>query len=588
MALLGTNLVFASDGDSNYVTQFYFETKQIELKVGETISLDEIVYVIEPLELQNEVEIKWDVADYSVVNMYTLDNETYIEGLRAGETELYGFIGVSELDSLLDRPGVCVDGRCYDVVKIVVVEDLEEPEDPKYITSIEILWSGKELSVGESYVLPIRYEPNDATELDLEWSSSNENVIKVDNVGHIEAVGKGIAAVTVRSLNAMDTVILKVVDEIEVEDIIVYDNNIELYEGQRTYIGYRIVPEDATNKEVVCESSSNSIVSVDRNTCRIEARNVGEATIKISTADGKVEKEINVVVKGIPNNDEDDLEDRVNRIYFRDREITLVEGDTYELELFTSPYDIPLDRVTWRSNRTTVAKVDDKGVVEALSPGRTIITASVTDKLYAQVEVYVEKLVKKPEDIDLEIADLVNGVVDDEIEMEVGEKKKINVSFYPEDSTEKGLRWSTSDKSIVDVNNRGEFVAKSPGIAYINVESVSSKITKSILVRVKYNEDYWDTVLKGKALSDRDFIVKFSVPINSKYNDHIFLSTDSTGNSKEDLSPAVIQGNTVIFRAPSDGWKKGTEYYIFITKGIKSIYGDEINKSLRYVFTVID
>ena len=65
---------------------------------------------------------------------------------------------------------------------------------PKGITSIRLEQGAAELNINEVFTLVSSVEPADADET-LTWSSSDENVAKVEN-GKITAVGKGKATIT--------------------------------------------------------------------------------------------------------------------------------------------------------------------------------------------------------------------------------------------------------------------------------------------------------------------------------------------------------------------------------------------------------
>ena len=68
------------------------------------------------------------------------------------------------------------------------------------ITRVSIVASKSSLSVGDEITLTLKTTPANASleDLDIEWSSSDETVVKVDDNGKITAVKAGRATVTVR------------------------------------------------------------------------------------------------------------------------------------------------------------------------------------------------------------------------------------------------------------------------------------------------------------------------------------------------------------------------------------------------------
>ena len=105
--------------------------------------------------------------------------------------------------------------------------------------------------------------------------------------------------ITVEDINFQTIVNNIVTGETEytysVTDIIFKDSSITLNVGESKIIGYTISPDNATNKNVIWESSNSSIVSVDASG-GIIAKSPGNATITVKSVDGNTTKEIIVTV----------------------------------------------------------------------------------------------------------------------------------------------------------------------------------------------------------------------------------------------------------------------------------------------------
>lgn len=81
-----------------------------------------------------------------------------------------------------------------------------------------------------------------------------------------------------------------------VTDIIVPDKDITLNEGEEIQITITVKPEDATNKDVVFESSDDSVVTVDKNG-NVIAVGPGKTTVTITSVDNpSIKKEIEITV----------------------------------------------------------------------------------------------------------------------------------------------------------------------------------------------------------------------------------------------------------------------------------------------------
>lgn len=70
-------------------------------------------------------------------------------------------------------------------------------------------------------------------------------------------------------------------------------------------------------------------------------------------------------------------------------EITIKPGDKYQLVAYTTPSDSK-DKIVWRTNDSGVVRVNEKGEIEAMATGKTVIDAyapnGVNGKLIVRVK----------------------------------------------------------------------------------------------------------------------------------------------------------------------------------------------------------
>lgn len=103
----------------------------------------------------------------------------------------------------------------HEILKIV-----QDPADIINISKIELDESYKEVYVSESFKLMATIHPDNATDKNINWSSSNENIAFVDKDGLVTAISEGEAYITANSDNVKDSCLVKV------KPIKVYDNSI--------------------------------------------------------------------------------------------------------------------------------------------------------------------------------------------------------------------------------------------------------------------------------------------------------------------------------------------------------------------------
>ena len=122
--------------------------------------------------------------------------------------------------------------------------------------------------------------------------------------------------------------------------------------------------------------------------------------------------------------------------------ITLDRGETTTLEAVVTPENAYLKDVTWKSSDTSIAKVDENGVVTGVSSGTVTITATSKDSgVTATKEINV---VVRPKSITLNKEDLT---------LKKGESETLTASVSPVAAGTDSLVWASSDDSVVTVEN---------------------------------------------------------------------------------------------------------------------------------------
>lgn len=135
-----------------------------------------------------------------------------------------------------------------------------------------------------------------------------------------------------------------------------------------------VTPADATDPTVSWSSSNPAVLSVDANGT-IKAVSQGTARITITTNDGGYTSICNVGVlsTGIA----------VTGISISEcPSMPLNIDSSFQLADVLAPPDAGDQTVYWSSSNTTVAQVDDNGMITAISRGNSTITAITNDGVY--------------------------------------------------------------------------------------------------------------------------------------------------------------------------------------------------------------
>lgn len=156
------------------------------------------------------------------------------------------------------------------------------------VESISINKTTLTLTVGDSETLTVNVLPNNATDKTVNWNSSDINKVTVNSNGLVTAVAAGEATITVRTANGKTASCAVTVElpAVAVESITVNKSQLNLIVGDTETLTVTILPDTATDKEVVWNSSDTSKVTVNSNGL-VTAVAIGTATVTVTSSNGK-------------------------------------------------------------------------------------------------------------------------------------------------------------------------------------------------------------------------------------------------------------------------------------------------------------
>jgi len=243
------------------------------------------------------------------------------------------------------------------------------------VTSIDIESIPEKLSEGSSFQLIYTVVPENADDKGITWSSDNLEVASVDQTGTITALAAGSAEITAAAKDAggFKTSFSVTVEKknIPVESIEISNIPESLGENETCQLEYIVLPDDATNKEIIWHSDS-AFASVDKYGM-ITAGSAGSAKITAKAADGSgVNKSftLTVVKNTVP----------VKSIKITNALQSLKEGEAFNLSCEVLPEDATNKDLVWSSSNSKVAAVTGQsGEITALFAGEAVITVEARD-----------------------------------------------------------------------------------------------------------------------------------------------------------------------------------------------------------------
>ena len=240
---------------------------------------------------------------------------------------------------------------------------------PVEVTGIEIEETQISIQLEEIYQLNAKISPSNATIKELTWTSNKNSVATVDSDGKVKGVGIGSATISATSYNGTFTATSSVsVTEIPVDSIRISLQNADLFPGDTLELSAIISPGNASDPAIRWKSSDPDIASVN-SAGIIIANDVGTATISAISSNPEISDECQVTVKSI----------QVTGVIVSPETVTLITGDTIQLNAVISPSNATDRHINWESDDITIATVSDDGLVTGLSEGTATVTATTRD-----------------------------------------------------------------------------------------------------------------------------------------------------------------------------------------------------------------
>ena len=317
------------------VTSITLSQSTANLIKGESLTLTAIVV---PDDATDKT-VTWSTSDE---NIAAVDANGVVTAISAGTATITAMAG--------DKVALCQ----------VTVENIA-------VSGITLSQSAESLLKGEVLTLTATVVPADAFDKTVTWSTSDERIAAVDGNGVVTAVAEGTATITATAGGHSAACLITVEKGIGVSGIMLQDRAF-LVEGEVLSLTANIVPNNATNKTVIWNSSDESIVNVDDNGV-VTAVAEGRATIT-ATAGRHSAVCLITVEKGIA----------VSGITLSQSSVFLTEDEYITLTATVAPDDATNKTVIWSSSNEGIASVSDDGVVSAHNVGTVTITANAGGK----------------------------------------------------------------------------------------------------------------------------------------------------------------------------------------------------------------
>lgn len=380
------------------------------------------------------------------------------------------------------------------ILCVVMMSNIILPLDFTPAATLTVIISGNNLDENVYWDVPTMVKWN-ATAFDgntpvdlvsgttIEWESSDPKVIMLSNQSttgnisstYLQAVGAGTATIraTLKSedefgnlITATSSKTITVTLEVKNEPVIVFEDSDSPYQVNTN-----------SNNSLTWTSSNVNVATVTEKQPgigTIEYTGSGVTVIKCTTADGKQTKQFEVCVNA--------------KFTEEFSEITIPYMIDYPLKTNSGGY------IVYESANPDIVSVNTSGIARGITAGRTTITISAVD----ETNKWYQYITKRTIPVYVDFA-----IISSHEYLAVGDRLTLSTNVSSEYSS--SINWSSSDTSVVEIDNNGIVTAKKKGEATIRATISNQDIFGT--VETKW-ADVKLTVVDSLSLSATEYNVK--------------------------------------------------------------------------------
>ncbi|MGN0340177.1 MAG: Ig-like domain-containing protein [Lachnospira sp.] len=299
---------------------------------------------------------------------------------------------------------------------------------------------------GDSLRITADVTPATASNKNLVWESSDTSVATVSDNGVVTAVGTGRCTILCKSSDPSSTAsamcnifVMQPVTGIELNT-----TEITVRKGQVFWLNANCLPTDADDKSVTWSSNNEDICTVEQDG-KVTAVEAGTTTIVAMSNDSGMLATCKVIVT-----------QPVTGIKLNSSYQEMWVGSKYAIIPTVEPIDAENKNVTYFSSDSSVASVDEYGVVTALKGGNTIIEVTTEEyHLTATCTIVVKEYVSSI------------TLSEHEKFLNVTETGTLTAVVETSTATNRGIIWSSSDDAVCSVDKDGNLSGNRVGNAVI-------------------------------------------------------------------------------------------------------------------------
>ena len=239
---------------------------------------------------------------------------------------------------------------------------------PLAVTGIEVL-EQLDIPVNGTGTVAFSVLPENAYNKNVSFESADAGIAAVNANGVVTGVSAGETTITVTTEDGGFTGACAInVYNQAVTGVTIEPSEAELTVGSSTKLTATVLPENASNKNVVYSVDDESILSVDQDG-NITGLSLGTATVTVTTEDGGFTASTEITVIPV----------QVTGVGVSPEAASVGLGHTIQLTASIKPSNATNKNLSWSVSDETIISVDDRGTVTGLSLGTATVIVTTED-----------------------------------------------------------------------------------------------------------------------------------------------------------------------------------------------------------------
>ena len=335
----------------------------------------------------------------------------------------------------------------------VCLKAFTEPSTNVPATAVSLDRPAMTLGEGDQEQLCAAVQPDDATNHNVAWASSNEAIATVSSSGLVTAVKEGTADITATTQDGNHKATCRVTvatATVAATGVSLDKTAAALAVGGQEQLYAAVQPSNATNRSVTWASSNEAIATVSAGGL-VTGVGAGTADITVRTQDGNHKAACKVTVAPLA----------ATGVSLSKPATTLMAGSHEQLYAAVQPDGATNKSVSWSSGDSSIATVTSGGLVAGVKEGTADITVATQDGNHrATCTVTVTTATAAVASVSLDKTAMT---------LAAGTHGQLTALIHPSNATNQNVAWASSNSAIAAVSSGGLVTGVGIGTAEITV-----------------------------------------------------------------------------------------------------------------------